>query len=200
LDWVEFWRAYGSFLSNPAEGIHHILAAGAETPWQGWVRRRLSRQATRLRGQTIVVNLSELVVLPAETLGGAYARHMLELGFDPNEFTSGQAESDWLGQRMAIGHDLYHIVAGFDASPLGEFGVAAFTLVQYWDLLNVFVLSFVLISLTNPRWFFPLLKNLRRGFKLGFHCQPIVAYPYELNWDKPLTIVREELAIAEYFH
>ena len=89
-------------------------------------------------------------------------------------------------------------MTGFDASPLGEFGVAAFTLLQYWDVLNVlnvFVLSFVPISLTNPLWTLPLLKNLWRGFRMGQQCQPIIAYPFELNWQKPLSQVRQELGL-----
>jgi ubiquinone biosynthesis protein Coq4 len=150
-----------------------------------------------LTGRTIAIDLAALGELPADSLGGAYARHMMDLGLDPAAFVS--PGEDWLDQRMAIGHDIYHIIAGFDAQPVGEFGVAAFTLVQYRDLLNVFVLSFVPISLTNPLWTWPLLRNLLRGWRMGRQCKPLIGYAVEDNWAKPLFVVRQELGIGRYF-
>ena len=99
----------------------------------------------------------------------------------------------------SVGHDIFHIIAGYDASPVGEFGVAAFTLVQYRDLLNFFVLSFVPLSLTNPLWTIPLLQAIVRGVRMGQASKPVVAYPVEDNWDKPLSFVRRELGLSSYF-
>jgi ubiquinone biosynthesis protein Coq4 len=198
INWWEVGLAYKTFLGSASVGIRHILQAQRHSVWQQWVNRRLARQAAHLTGRTITVDFVQLQQLPADTLGGAYARHMLSLGLDPNAFLF--PEDDWLDQRTAIGHDIFHIIAGFDAAPLGEFGVAAFTLVQYRDLLNVFVLSFVPLSLTNPLWTLPLLRNLVRGFRMGYASKPVIAYAVEDNWAKPLHQVRQELGIASYFH
>jgi ubiquinone biosynthesis protein Coq4 len=197
INWREVGLAYATFLGNAGVGIRHILRAQRHSVWQRWVNRRLARQAVHLTGRTIAIDLAELAQLPPDTLGGTYARHMMELGLDPAAFLT--TEDDWLEQRMAIGHDIFHVIAGYDASPIGEFGVAAFTLVQYRDLLNVFVLSFVPLSLTNPLWTLPLLRALVRGFRMGRASQPVVAYAVEDNWAKPLRIVRQELGIADYF-
>ncbi|NJM56840.1 MAG: hypothetical protein HC857_04500 [Synechococcales cyanobacterium RU_4_20] len=197
INWREVGLAYQTFLSDAGVGIRHILRAQRHSRWQGWVNRRLTNQAVHLAGRTIAIDLTALSQLPAESLGGSYARHMLRVGLDPKAFLF--PEDDWLDQRMAIGHDIFHVIAGFDAHPLGEFGVAAFTLVQYWDFLNVFVLSFVPLSLTNPRWTGPLLRNLLRGLRMGKTCQPVIAYAVEDNWEKPLSLVRQELGIASYF-
>ncbi len=124
---------------------------------------------------------------------------MIHYGFDPEIFTADEANSEWLRQRTAISHDIYHIYTDFDASPIGEFGVAAYTLVQYRDLLNVFVLSFVPLSLTNPLWTVPLLRALGRGFWLGMKGKAAIAYLPELSWEKPLAIVRQELGLGEFF-
>jgi ubiquinone biosynthesis protein Coq4 len=70
---------------------------------------------------------------------------------------------------------------------------------QYRDLLNVFVLSFVPLSLTNPLWTVPLLRALGRGFWLGMKGKAAIAYLPELNWEKPLAIVRQELGLGEFF-
>ncbi len=197
INWREVRLAYRTFLRNPGVGIRHILQAQRQSNWQRWVYARLAVQAAHLEGRTIAIDLNELVKLPADTLGGAYARHMMGLGLDPNAFSF--EDDDWLEQRTSVGHDIFHIIAGYDASPIGEFGVAAFTLVQYRDLLNVFVLSFVPLSLTNPLWTFPLLRAIVRGFRMGKTSQPVVAYAVENNWDKPLSRVRYELGIAGYF-
>jgi Coenzyme Q (ubiquinone) biosynthesis protein Coq4 len=197
INWREVALAYRTFLGSASTGIHHILRAQRRSVWQQWVNRRLARQAAHLTGRTIAIDLAQLAQLPPDSLGGTYARHMIGLGLDPKAFVT--AEDDWLDQRAAIGHDIFHVIAGYDASPVGEFGVAAFTLVQYGDLLNVFVLSFVPISLTNPLWTWPLLRALVRGFRMGRSSKPVVAYPVEDNWAKPLWIVRQELGIANYF-
>lgn len=197
VSWREVGLAYRTFWGDPGVGIRHILRAQRQSVWQHWVSRRLARQAAHLTGRRITIDLAALAQLPADSLGGAYARHMIGLGLDPSAFLF--PEDDWLEQRTAIGHDIFHVIAGFDASPLGEFGVAAFTLVQYRDLLNVFVLSFVPLSLTNPRWTWPLLRNLLRGLRMGRVCRPLVAYAVEDNWHRPLGLVRRELGIAEFF-
>jgi ubiquinone biosynthesis protein Coq4 len=197
INWREFRLAYRTFLGDASVGIRHILRAQRHSVWQGWVNHRLAQQAAHLTGRTITIDLAQLAQLPPDTLGGTYARHMLGLGLDPAAFIT--PDDDWLDQRTAIGHDIFHVIAGYDASPVGEFGVAAFTLVQYHDLLNVFVLSFVPISLTNPLWTLPLLRALVRGFRMGRASQPVVAYAVEDNWEKPLRVVRQELGIADYF-
>lgn len=197
VNWREVRLAYQTFLRSASVGIRHILQAQRHSNWQRWVNRRLAKQAAHLAGRTIAIDLAQLSQLPPETLGGAYARHMIGLKLDPNAFLF--PDDDWLEQRNAIGHDIFHIIAGYDASPIGEFAVAAFTLVQYRDMLNVFVLSFVPISLTNPLWTIPLLRAIARGFRMGQTSSPVVAYPVEDNWDKPLSQVRQELGIARYF-
>ncbi len=197
VNWKEVGLAYVTFLGNAGVGIRHILKAQRHSVWQRWVNRRLARQAVHLTGRTIAIDLQELVKLPAETFGGAYARHMLELGLDPYAFSF--PEDDWLEQRTSVGHDIFHIIAGYDASPVGEFAVAAFTLVQYRDLLNVFVLSFVPLSLTNPLWTMPLLRAIVRGFRMGRAAKPVVAYPVEDHWETPLAQVREDLGLGRFF-
>lgn len=102
----------------------------------------------------------------------------------------------WVGQRATLAHDVHHIITGFDASPVGEFGLAAFSLVQYGNLLNVFVLSFLPLNVISN---FPLAPRLIaatfNGFIMGLICKPIFAYPFEDKWHKPLSEVRTELGI-----
>lgn len=195
----ELRQAYSRFRNDPAAGIHHIIAAGRGSHWQHWVETRLARQAVALEQVELTIDLTELLQLPEQTLGGAYARHMLKQGFDPQEFIHpDEPREDWVNRRAAIAHDVHHMITGFDATPVGEYGLAAFSLVQYWDLLNVFVLSFLpLFVLSDWRSAPRLLATTLSGFRMGFACRPIFAYPFEANWNQPLTEVRKTLGIKQ---
>ena len=95
-----------------------------------------------------------------------------------------------------MAHDVQHILAGFDSSPIGEYGLAAFMLVQYRDLLNFFVLSWVPWSmLGSPRSIPKLLSVIYRGLVGGWRSRPLAAYAFEDNWQHPLIEVRRELRI-----
>jgi ubiquinone biosynthesis protein Coq4 len=194
INWSEVGRAYGSFMADPAKGILHILAAGKHSRWQKLVMARLRCQAKPIVDRPVNIDLQELVQLPADTLGGAYARHMLANGFTVESFVD--SEDTPFEHRLAVAHDVQHILTGFDSSPIGEFGLAAFMLVQYRDLLNVFVLSWVPWSmLGNPPRIPKLCAALYRGFVGGWCSRPLVAYAFEDNWQRPLKEVRRELRI-----
>ena len=199
INWGELWQAYRVFMPNPAQGILHILAAGRYSRWQRLVFTRLSRQAAAIRDWVVIVDLDRLMDLPPDTLGGAYARHMFQQGFTPDTFINQELDKDPFDHRLAIAHDVQHIITGFDSSPLGEFGLAAFMFVQYWDLLNLFVLSWTpWFALGNWKSIPQLILNLGRGFIGGWRSRALVAYPYERNWHKSIQQVRQELRIANY--
>lgn len=198
INWSEFRKAYSTFRDDPAQGIRHIIAAGRTSRWQEWVNTRLARQAAHLENVELCIDLAELAKLPEHTLGGAYAQHMIGQGFDPEAFmTPEDNRESWVNRRAAICHDVHHVITGFDSSPVGEFGLAAFTLVQYWNLLNVFVLSFLpLICLSDLRLAPRLITAILKGFIMGLTCKPIFAYPFENNWETPISEVRNELSIS----
>jgi ubiquinone biosynthesis protein Coq4 len=199
MNWRELWRAYRVFMPDPARGILHILEAGRYSRWQRWVLKRLSRQAIAIRDRVVIVDLAQLLELPPDTLGGAYARHMWQQGFTPDTFVNPELDKDPFERRLAIAHDVQHIMTGFDSSPLGEFGLAAFMFVQYWDLLNLFVLSWTpWFALGNWKSIPQLVANLGRGFNSGWRARSLVAYPYECNWHKSIVAVRQELRITNY--
>ncbi len=205
INWREVGKAYQVFMRDPAKGILHILAAGRHSYWQKLVIARLRRQAKLIADKEVsiafgasgAIDLNSLSQLPADTLGGAYARHMLAQGFTADSFIDNDQDTVF-DKRLGIAHDVQHIMTGFDSSPIGEFGLAAFMLVQYRDLLNVFVLSWVPWSMIgNIRWIPKLTAALCRGFIGGWQSQPLVAYPFEDNWHKSLLEVRQELRIPQ---
>lgn len=100
---------------------------------------------------------------------------------------------------MALSHDVYHIITGFDGTPVGEFGLAAFCFAQFWDLLNLFVLSFLPLQLISDFKQAPqLIGSVIKGLIMGMKSKPIFAYQFEANWDKPVSEVRKELGIFSH--
>jgi len=197
LNWQEVRKAYAVFINDPSQGILHILAAGRGSRWQNWVEARLARQAEKLAGQPIAIDLETLRQLPETTLGGAYAAHILGHGYDPEGFVTVESRDSWLQRRMAISHDIHHILTGFDSSPVGEFGLAAFVWVQYRDLLNLFVLSHVpWFMVGHPHLIGKTVRAVVQGWQMGQQSQPAIAYPFEQNWQTPVTEVQRELGIV----
>ncbi|MBW4617055.1 MAG: hypothetical protein KME21_28200 [Desmonostoc vinosum HA7617-LM4] len=196
INWLELSRAYRVFLSNPSQGILHIIEAARHSNWQQWVEQRLASQATHLCSASIQIDIQQLSKLPSDTLGGAYARHIISSGFNPEAFVTLKDGESSISRRLAISHDVHHVIIGFEGTPIGEFGLAVFVLLQYRDLLNVFVLS-------HAPWFAighihqvpKLIAALSRGLQTGLKCKPIIAYPFEQNWHKPIKQVRQELGI-----
>jgi hypothetical protein len=45
LNWQELRQAYRVFMTNPAQGILHILTAGRYSRWNAWMMARLRQQA-----------------------------------------------------------------------------------------------------------------------------------------------------------
>jgi ubiquinone biosynthesis protein Coq4 len=196
INWSELLLAYKTFKDDTAAGILHILAAGRHSSWEKLVMKRLNRQAANLEGKMVSINVSELEKLPQDTLGGAYARHLISNGFDPEAFTTPESSGNWLGQRLSIVHDVHHVMTGFDGTPVGEFGLAAFTFVQWGDMLNAFVLSWLpLFMLSDIKKAPKIFVSTIKGAIMGLRAKPIVTYAFEDNWEKPLVVVRQELGI-----
>ncbi|MBD2229982.1 hypothetical protein [Phormidium tenue] len=68
-----------------------------------------------------------------------------------------------------------------NTSPIGEFGVAVYTPVQYRNPLNGFVLSFMPLSLTNSLWTVPLWRALGHGLPTEIREREAIASPPKLN-------------------
>ena len=196
INWSEVWQAYRVFMPKPAQGILHILAAAESSRWQKCVLRRLRRQAAPILDWEVKIDLDKLSELPPDTLGGAYARHMIGQGFTADAFIDRELNVLPFTHRLAISHDVQHIITGFDSSPIGEFGLSAFMLVQHGDMLNVFVLSWVpWFMLGNILSIPKVVATVYRGFLMGWQSRPLVAYPFEVNWDKSILEVRQGLRI-----
>src|SRR3569832_918125 len=94
------------------------------------VERRIEKQRRRYYRRR---NLEALAKLPADTLGGAYARHMKEGGFRAEYYQDGvpRHRMQFLRQRMRQTHDVWHVLTGFGADEFDEVGIQGFYAGQY---------------------------------------------------------------------
>jgi ubiquinone biosynthesis protein Coq4 len=146
-----------------------------------------------------IPNIAKLRHSPVGTLGYAYARYMLETGFDPAFYRRVKVASaaDYLLLRLRQTHDLWHVVTGFHTDVPSEIGLKAFELAQTRrPVAGVLVTGgFIKYFLQTPAQVNQMLAAIVRGYSLGLTAKPFLAQKWENHWDKPLVEWRAELGI-----
>lgn len=145
------------------------------------------------------VNLDELLQLPPESLGYAYASYLQDSGFDPNFYRRVEVEDDvsYFFLRMRQTHDIWHIVTGFNTDVAGELGLKAFELAQTHRTMSVVLIAGGLLGtlFKHPQDLDKLLEQIAIGYRLGAKAKPLFAQKWEQNWERPLQEWRQELGI-----
>lgn len=145
------------------------------------------------------VDIDELEALPPGTLGNAFARHILDHGFDPDYYRKIDVETDldWVMMRMRQTHDIWHVVTGIDTSRLGEIAVKSFELAQTWRPLAAVITcgGMMRYLMKDPDQLGDAMVHISHGYQLGRHALPFLAQRWELHWDRPLTEWRDAVGL-----
>jgi ubiquinone biosynthesis protein COQ4 len=142
------------------------------------------------------VDFAHLRKLPADTLGGAYARFLEDNHLDPDLFQAPPGlplPVAFIAQRLRQTHDLWHVVAGFGTDVASEVALQAFTYGQIDTPSSAAITLFGLarIGWREPRLFREVVKSFRRGRNAAF--LPVVRW--ETMWETPLSEVRDRLGV-----
>ncbi|HUQ08080.1 MAG TPA: Coq4 family protein [Kofleriaceae bacterium] len=146
------------------------------------------------------VNLPRLRALPDGTFGREAARFLDERGLDPDSLPHrpGGTDSQWLRAHLLETHDLWHVATGFDTDVPGEAGLQAFYLAQFPGRLPAVLLSILFANMflykfeeTDAR-----MDAIARGWAMGKRARQLLGVRWGDLWEKPLTEVRAQLAIA----
>lgn len=146
-------------------------------------------------------NLDQLRQLPPDSLGYVYAHNLIENGFDPIlaeiPITS---DVSYVESRWQQTHDIWHVITGFDPSDIGEMGLQAFYLAQFQLPLASLLIANALIGATirKPDALSPLLSAIAQGWTMGQAARPLIAQKWEVAWEKPVAVWRQELHIQSY--
>jgi ubiquinone biosynthesis protein COQ4 len=146
-------------------------------------------------------DLDKLLQYNPDSLGYIYAKQMKAKGFQAEDLYEGieiNSDASYVEARLSQTHDIWHIVTGFDTTPIDEIGLQAFHLSQFPYPLGVALLSSSMMStmLLDPEKLPMLLESIRQGWIMGKTVRPLFAQKWEEAWEKPLTQWREELGIG----
>ena len=147
------------------------------------------------------VDLDELEKLPPGTLGHAFARHILDHGFDPDYYRklAVNDDLDWVLMRMRQTHDIWHVVTGIGTDRLGEIAVKAFELAQTWRPLAAVITcgGMMRYLMKEPERLGDVMAHIAHGYQLGRTATPFLAQKWEEGWDLPLAEWRRRVGLPE---
>lgn len=148
--------------------------------------------------------LETLLQLPKDSLGYVYASSLQAAGLkpldlDPSLFSWEKVNSDvtYIEYRYQITHDLWHVVTGFDTTPLGELGLQGFYLAQFHlpSALPALLTGTIGTLVTAPEGLPILLDAIAQGWQMGKNAKQLIGQKWEEAWDKSVSQWREELNI-----
>jgi ubiquinone biosynthesis protein COQ4 len=143
-----------------------------------------------------------LAALPDGSLGRAFLAFSRRQNLDPRALISSQHEMSrdyarldpvrqWISDRLTVMHDLWHVVAGYDATNAGETALMCFSLPQR---LNDRALPiFIAMSLFTGRI---RARNVWQAIQRGRRARFLPAAPFEELLALPLDVARQTLGVS----
>ena len=212
IQWRRAWRQVQIIWEGRAE--NQVDAAYAINDALGGLNdeRLLRRLLARSDGRRLLAErplLPELLAdhaalraMPAGSLGRAYLAFAERHGLNARKLVDSQHRMSrdfgrldplrqWLSDRLTVLHDLWHVLAGYDATHAGESALICFSIPQglLYRPMPIFVVMLLLARHLTPRCAF---EAFQRGRRAAF----LVAQPCEELLLEPLEIVRARLAIV----
>ena len=145
-----------------------------------------------------VPDLDKLITYPQDSLGYAFASHLIANQFDPAFYRQRNAIDDisYVAVRRSQTHDIYHVITGFGTDLGGELGLQAFQLAQFRSPISITLLvAGIIHNFANPRALEEQMQQIFRGWEMGLKAKPLMAQKGEEQWEKPLLHWQVELGI-----
>ncbi|MBW4522941.1 MAG: hypothetical protein KME16_25155 [Scytolyngbya sp. HA4215-MV1] len=145
-----------------------------------------------------VPDLDVLMNYPHDSLGYAFASHLIANQFDPAFYRQRDVMDDisYIVVRQSQTHDIHHVITGFSTDLSGELGLQAFQLAQFRSPLALTLLATgIMHNFANPRALEDYMQQIFRGWKMGLKAKPLMAQKWEEKWAKPLFQWRSGLGI-----
>ena len=156
------------------------------------------RERPEIDGQS--VDFERLRSLPADTLGGAYVRHLdgngLKLYLDQtSDRVIRDPEVGYLIHRYRQVHDIWHVLLGLGVQPHEEVLVHAFVLGLLGLPNSALIVGFggVQHLLLRRRW--QAIRALPGAYQSGRAAAGLLWVRLEELWERPLAQVRAELGV-----
>lgn len=143
------------------------------------------------------IDLAELHQLPENTVGYAYADHMLRNGFTPppaQEIT--QDNFSFIHAHLFETHDIWHVVTGCPTTKAGEIKLEAFCAAQIYPArfwLAMLAKNLLKTALEDIELCSDHLDALTQGWLLGKQAEPLFGLEWNTLWKTPLDQLRIQL-------
>lgn len=158
------------------------------------------REALATRPRIGRVNLDELAALPADTLGGTFARNMRAYKLDPSALPlrEDHDELSYLDAHLYETHDVWHTVTGFGVDVAGELGLQAFYAAQFpaklsYAIMSAGLLNTMLVAMDDAD---RRMDAIAEGWAIGRNAKPFFGVRWADWWARPLSEVRAELSVT----
>jgi ubiquinone biosynthesis protein COQ4 len=154
-----------------------------------------------------VPDTDHLESLPEGSLGREFARYLSDNNLDANllresafiEAHAARGEDvGYLAERGFQLHDLFHVLTGFDTTPLGEVRVVSFTVAQIPAPYPAMIIASrpLQMVLYKPELLPIVMDAITEGWALGRRAKPLIAVHWEEYWTRPLAELRAEYDLS----
>ncbi len=183
------------------------MALGDEEALQGFDAMALANpvadEMLQERYLSPAPDVEYLASLPDGSLGKAFERYLTENKLDPKllresafidaHYKRGD-DVGYLAERGFQLHDLFHVLTGFDTSPLGEVRVVSFTVAQIPAPYPAMIIATrpLQMVLYKPQLLPPVMDAITEGWGLGRRAKSLLGVHWEEYWEQPLIELRRE--------
>lgn len=154
------------------------------------------------------IDLNEIKDSPENSLGDTFYRLITDNNFDVEVLSAGDERIEdaplpalfYTNKRILQTHDVYHLVANYPITPLGEIGISGFQLAQLGQHYSAafFAVASRMTLFTLPMAFDPFLQLTFEGWRHGRRSPNLLGVNWHDMWDKKITEIRNEIAIEPF--
>ena len=148
-------------------------------------------------------DVETLSTMPEGTLGKAFESYLRENDLDPSLLREsafieahGRRGEDfgYLAERGFQLHDLFHVLTGYDTTPLGEVRVVSFTVAQIPAPYPALILGTrpLQAALYKPQLLPYLMDAITEGWALGRRAKPLIGVRWDDQWERSLAAIRAD--------
>ncbi|MCS5637479.1 MAG: Coq4 family protein [Myxococcota bacterium] len=152
-------------------------------------------------------DVDDLLALPDGSLGREFARYLVDNELDANllresafidAHRSRGDDVGYLAERGFQLHDLFHVLTGYDTTPLGEVRVVSFTVAQTPAPYPAMIIATrpLQMVLYKPELLPVVMDAITEGWALGRRAKPLIAVHWEEYWERPLSDLRQAYDLA----
>jgi ubiquinone biosynthesis protein Coq4 len=200
-------RAFARIVQDPNR-LDEVFSLSDRTDQKEALERAAARFAMFPKGERALkecrrlpaYRLEELALLPQDTFGHAFAKHMISRGLDPAAIPTLNAndQAEFVRAHLYETHDIWHVVTGFDTDVAGELGLQAFYMAQVNGPLppSLLAAGFLNTAFVAPEDSDARMRNITLGWRVGKRAEPFFGTDWDRLWSAPLTEVRAQHGIA----